>query len=502
MGNISKSTKEKLKILILIFIITLVFSMPYLIPHRIKDTYWNIEEGIELYKYTPLKDGRIINFFILSFLEFLGIKMEIYSIVVHYICVIIYAVSIYNVYTYIIKLIKNKIEQNKNYKIIKSIILIGSVLIILNPLAVENFAYIDNLLMSLSILLGIIAAKILNENKKGAYIKNLILIILAGLCYQGNLNMWFALSVLYFAIGEKKTIKEWLKFLFKIVSIAILVIIFLVAVLSISNFIIDNAQSRLRLTELDLKKYINLFAMYFLELIINETYGYYPKMLIAITILITTLLIVNCERNKPINSLLKYFLLFIIIMFACILPAFLQSSICLSARMINGIGALIGISLIYLCYIFSKKENQNKKMMIILLILSMILFAINLFDYYNIAYMNHITMTEEQKYINQINEVMSDYEKENNIELTNVMFFLDENHTDTYKSLPQNTFNSRATVATYSRTYCLNYYTGRDLKEDKPLKEKYNEYFKGKDWNEFNKEQVKFEGNTVYICVY
>ena len=60
MGNINKNTKEKLKILIVIFIITLVFSMPYLIPHRITDTYWNIEEGIEQYKYAPLKDGRII----------------------------------------------------------------------------------------------------------------------------------------------------------------------------------------------------------------------------------------------------------------------------------------------------------------------------------------------------------------------------------------------------------------------------------------------------------
>ena len=263
MDDINKSTKEKLKILIVIFIITLVFSMPYLIPHKITDTYWNIEVGIEEYKYTPLKDGRIINFFILSFLEFLGIKMEIYSVAVNYICVIIYAVSIYNVYTYIIKLLKNKIEQNKNYKIIKSIILIGSILIILNPFVVENFAYIDNLLMSLSILLGTIASKILIENKKGTYIKNLILIILAGLCYQGNLNMWIVLSILYFAISEKKTIKEWGKFLFKLVSIAIIILIFLVAILNISNFIINNEQSRLRITELDLKKYIYLFTMYY-----------------------------------------------------------------------------------------------------------------------------------------------------------------------------------------------------------------------------------------------
>ena len=130
------------------------------------------------------------------------------------------------------------------------------------------------------------------------------------------------------------------------------------------------------------------------------------------------------------------------------------------------------------------------------------MFGINLFDYYNIAYMNQVTMKEEQKYINQINEVMLEYEKENDIILKKVMIFKDSNYTKTYKNLPSNTFNSRAIFTTYSRIYCLNYYTGRDLEEELYSEEKYNKYFKDKDWNEFNKEQVQFEGDTVYICVY
>lgn len=502
MKKISKESKVKIKKFIVIYLITLIFCFPFLLPHKITDTYWNIGEGIDLYKYTPLKDGRIIQFLILSVMDFFNIKMEFYTIAVHYIGVIIYALAIYNVFSNIMQLLKSKIEQSKNSKILKVIILISSVLIILNPLTVENFAYIDNLTMSISILLGTIAAKILYEKKRGAYIKTIFLIILAGLCYQGNLNVWIGLSILYFAIGEKKTIKEWIQYLLKIGSIVILVLILLVAIINITNLIIGNEQSRLGTSEKSFEEIINLFKIYFIKPITNVTFGYYPKMLIAIAILITTVLVVKFEKNKPINSLMKYYFMLLIIILACICPAFLQKNISLSARMINCIGAIIGISLIYLCYIITKNENQNKIATIILIALSIIMFCINLFDYYNVAYMNQVTMKEEQKYINQINEVMIEYEKENDIILKKAMIFRDNNYAKTYNNLPSNTFNSRAILTVYAKIYCLNYYTGRNLEEELPKEERYNQYFKDKDWNEFNKEQVQFEGDTVYICVY
>lgn len=502
MKKISKESKEKIKRFILIYFISLIICLPFLAPHKITDTYWNIGEGIEIYKYTPLKDGRIVHFLILSVMDFFNIKMEFYSIAVHYICIIIYAFSIYNVFSYIMQLLKNKIEQNKNSKILKVIILISSVLIILNPLTVENFAYIENLIMSLSILIGTIAARIIHENKKGAYLKTLFLIILAGLCYQGNLNVWIGLCILYFAIDEKKTIKEWIRYLLKLGSITILVLASLVAILNITNLIIGNEQSRLGICKQDLKEILSLFYIFITRPITDVTFGYYPKMLILISILITTLLVVNLEKNKPINSLIKYYFLIIIIILACVCPAFLQKNISLSARMINCIGAIIGISLIYLCYIITKNENQNKIATIILIALSIIMFCINLFDYYNIAYMNHVTMKEEEKYITQINEVMIEYEKENDIILKKAMIFRDNNYAKTYNNLPSNTFNSRAILTVYAKIYCLNYYTGRNLEEELPKEERYNQYFKDKDWNEFNIEQVQFEGDTVYICVY
>ena len=30
----------------------------------------------------------------------------------------------------------------------------------------------------------------------------------------------------------------------------------------------------------------------------------------------------------------------------------------------------------------------------------------------------------------------------------------------------------------------------------------YEQYFKGKNWDEFNEEQIKFDKDTMYICLY
>ena len=128
-----KETKEKLKIFTVFFFITLIFCLPFLFPHKITDTYWNIGEGISIYKFTPLRDGRIVHFLILTILDMLNISMETYSIGVHYVCVILYAFAIYNVYTYIIKILDSRIQQSKHLNIVKAIILMGSTLIILNP---------------------------------------------------------------------------------------------------------------------------------------------------------------------------------------------------------------------------------------------------------------------------------------------------------------------------------------------------------------------------------
>lgn len=193
------------------------------------------------------------------------------------------------------------------------------------------------------------------------------------------------------------------------------------------------------------------------------------------------------EITKETKSKIKTFIVIVV------------KSINLSARRTNGIGAIIGVSIIYMCQIIPK---EGKVFEIILLTFSVIIIGINLFDYYNVAYMSQITTAEEQKYVNEINSIMLEYEKENDIILKNVIFFKDKNYIETYNNFEYNTFTTKSLGTSYSRIYCLNYYTKRNLVEFPSQKKVYNELFYDKDWNEFNKEQVQFDGDTVYICLY
>lgn len=193
------------------------------------------------------------------------------------------------------------------------------------------------------------------------------------------------------------------------------------------------------------------------------------------------------EITKETKSKIKTFIVIVV------------KSINLSARTTNGIGAIIGVSIIYMCQIIPKEGKVFEK---ILLAFSVIIIGINLFDYYNVAYMSQITTAEEQKYVNEINSIMLEYEKENDIILKNVIFFKDKNYIETYNNFEYNTFTTKSLGTSYSRIYCLNYYTKRNLVEFPAQKKVYNELFYDKDWNEFNKEQVQFDGDTVYICLY
>ena len=193
------------------------------------------------------------------------------------------------------------------------------------------------------------------------------------------------------------------------------------------------------------------------------------------------------EITKETKSKIKTFIVIVV------------KSINLSARTTNGIGAIIGVSIIYMCQIIPK---EGKVFEIILLTFSVIIIGINLFDYYNVSYMSQITTAEEQKYVNEINSIMLEYEKENDIILKNVIFFKDKNYIETYNNFEYNTFTTKSLGTSYSRIYCLNYYTKRNLVEFPAQKKVYNELFYDKDWNEFNKEQVQFDGDTVYICLY
>ena len=126
MQKVKNINKKELKLFLIILILASFLCLGFLIPHKITDSYWNIEEGYDAYKITPLKDGRLIHYIILSIVSNLKIPMETWLIISQYISLILYSISILNVYKVVIDIIDKKIKKdvitkNINYKAVKII---------------------------------------------------------------------------------------------------------------------------------------------------------------------------------------------------------------------------------------------------------------------------------------------------------------------------------------------------------------------------------------------
>ena len=62
-------------------------------------------------------------------------------------------------------------------------------------------------------------------------------------------------------------------------------------------------------------------------------------------------------------------------------------------------------------------------------------------------------------------------------------------------------FNTRAFVEFWSDVNAVNCYLGRHYERGVAQAE-YNDYFYGKNWDDFSAEQLVFDGDTLHLCVY
>ena len=112
----------------------------------------------------------------------------------------------------------------------------------------------------------------------------------------------------------------------------------------------------------------------------------------------------------------------------------------------------------------------------------------------------------DRHYIIEIDAYMRQYEEENNIQITKVGFCKDASITRKYyddiKNMPYSELLTKAFIEEWSDYTSINYHTGRKLiKVDVPEKIQ-NEFIK-MDWIKKDLyNQIVFDGDTAYICVY
>ena len=108
----------------------------------------------------------------------------------------------------------------------------------------------------------------------------------------------------------------------------------------------------------------------------------------------------------------------------------------------------------------------------------------------------------DRLYIETIGQAIREYEQESGTEVTKVAVCQDAYVPDSWVEFTSDRYSrARSLNRTWSDIDSLNYYLGRKFRRADD-NEAIREQFAGKDWNAFSRDQLVFEGNTLYLCVY
>ena len=113
------------------------------------------------------------------------------------------------------------------------------------------------------------------------------------------------------------------------------------------------------------------------------------------------------------------------------------------------------------------------------------------------------TRNNDKVYGEIVSKMITEYEEQNNIKLKRIEFCYDSNPTRNYEGL-------RKTSEPTCRGFCgdwimdnvFNYYCPNHDFTKEFNQEIYKTKFKEKNWDEFSKEQIVFENDTLYFCIY
>lgn len=513
----NKINKENIKDIIFFFIISIIFFGIFINMEYATDTYTVFSVGAKQDIIHFLGSGRFVTAFFTLIARILNLGETSIYLISYIMAIISLVLSLYEMK----KIISKDIKSNIMSRII-------SVFIVMNVFIIELFLFIEKGVLILSILFNVYAVKYLikyfeTKNKK-ELLKVLLFMFLANGSYQGTVGLFIAISLVYI-IKYSKNIKEF--FINNIIT-AVAYIISAVVDLGIAKiFAGDRVSGNIILSE-SISKVLsstkNMLQSF--DILPKNVFCYSVIFIIAI-ILIEIL--TNKEKIKENNKkknlvgkviqILEVCYIVLGIYLVTILPQLMQNtaSIWVVPRSTYTFASLLGILMLYLFINFKDniikncgKEEQEKKSSIakvinlknIIIAFSMIFIFIQYYNFQKIE-MDRYELNEEDKNISlQIIESIKQYEAETENTVINIAIYNDKNIKYSYKDIKViGDLNVRAYSADWATKSILEYYAKKQFNVVQK-NEKIEEYFKNKNWDFYNEEQLVFNDNTLHLCCY
>lgn len=382
-------------------------------------------------------------------------------------------------------------------KMMEYIAIIISFITIFNFMYIENLYFAECFVMSLSILLYLLSAKIIVYEKN--LIKAAIFTVIGMLCYQGTIGVLFTMSFLFSVLENEKINKEVIKnFILCIIFSAISILVNFILIKVVGN-IFSLQQNRIGNNGI-----INniLFILTYLDTILIGCCEMFPKYLLIIYVAIIAFLIYiyKLKYNEKYN-MWAFSLLILITIGSSFIPYIISLGAFWAARLKFTIGALIGIVYIYIycnTNIFNKKTIYRN----ILMVLLIVYLIINLVNYEGLMYQHKLVNKIEKEEGLFIKQKIEEYEETNNIDIEKMAIVRVINSTNKVfyeKLLNKCTITYNAIKSEWSSRAAINFYTDRKLTSYIISEEQYTDILNEANLND---DIIVFIDDTIYLKIY
>ena len=495
-GNFIKRNKVNICILIGMLAFTFIICFNFLKPHFSNDAYYIASYGYDYYINHFLASNRIFSALILKIFLILDIPFEKELFIMGIVLTFVMAISWFILYKFVIKLIK------REHSIIHNILIgAASFLVVFNICTAEGLLFVEVGTMPFGILFAILGACILSTDRKYRYIISLILITISGLFYQVTSSIFVFLALVLIAIKNKGNIKLIIKDTIIVGLIYAFAMVVNFVGVKIWDNVLDNQFREFTFPSISV---IIDTVLNFGEIILIYNAGIGPKYWYLITLVIISIIfIVNIMlKKKDYFEILEYVTLVILSILIPIIPILATpvDSQYIEPRMAMCFGSVIGILVIFLLSVI--KIDKNRILLTIVGIITLLNF-IGISIFLVVASTSTLIANQMDKLIAEqiINEI-KEYEESTGEEITSIGVAFDKNYTMYYNGQPAlRCFNVRSLGTSWAVKEVITTYTGKGYKNVEVPKEIQDEFL-SKDWNTYDKEQLVFDGENLYICIF
>lgn len=494
--NFFKNNKVNIFIFIGMILFTFIICFNFLKPHFSNDAYYVYAYGYDYYAHHFLLSNRMFSALILLIFKWLDIPLVTELAIMGVVLTFIMALTWFILYRFVIKLIK------KETSILYNILIAGAAfLVVFNMCTAEGLLYIEVGTMPFGILFAILGACVLATDKKLRYLISLILVTISGLFYQATSSVFVLLALVLIAIKHKGNIK----LVIKDTIIIALIYGFAMIVNFVGVKLWDSAlQYEFRKFEIPSISDIIGTILKFGETILVYNVGIGPKYLYLSLLVILTIIFIAgmIQRKKNYFMILEYIVLILLSILVPLIPilATPTESQYIEPRMAMCFGSIIGILIMFLLAIV--EVDKNKVLLNILTIFTVLNFVGNSV-FLVIASSATLVTNQLDKFIAQeIIKEINDYEETTGIEIKKIGVAFDKTYTMYYEGQPAlRCFNVRSMGTHWAVKEVITMYTGKGY-ENTTVPEEISEEFLTKDWTSYDKEQLVFDGENLYICIY